>query len=158
MLRPNKWIVPLFVLVMCLAAFGQQQAPPSTSIGAQEPMSQPPVARPPAPPPQQAPQQAPQQQPAQQAPGNTQPANQPSNTVQVPAGQAQQGQSPDQNEGGVFVFKKRVEEVTLHATVIDDRQRMITNLDKNAFIVYEDGQPQKITSFRHDDVSVSIGF
>lgn len=146
MLRPNKFIVPLLILVFALAAMAQQQqAPPSTSIGSQEPMSQPPVARPPAPPPQQ---QQPEQVPSQ-------PANQPGDTVQVPS--AQRGQAPDQNEGGVFVFKKRVEEVTLHATVVDDKQRLVTNLNKNDFTVFEDGQPQRITSFRHDDVPVSLG-
>ncbi len=143
--RPNRFIVPLVLLVFALGALAQQQAPPSTSIGSQEPMSQPPVAEhPPTPPPSQTPQQAP-----------STPANQPANTVQVPS--AQQGQAPDQNEGGVFVFRKKVEEVTLHATVVDDKQRMVTNLPKTAFTVFEDGQPQQITSFRHDDVPVSIG-
>lgn len=145
--RPNKWIVPLIILVFALAALAQQQqAPPSTSIGAQDPMSQPPVAHPPAPP-------QPQQQPAPQEPAPS--ANQPSDTVQVP--QAQRGQAPDQNEGGVFVFRKRVEEVILHATVVDDKQRLVTNLKKNDFTVFEDGQPQKITTFGQADVPVSLG-
>jgi Ca-activated chloride channel family protein len=56
-----------------------------------------------------------------------------------------------------YVFKKDVEEVMLYATVVDPRNRMVTNLDRNAFAVYEDGQPQQITSFRHDDVPVSLG-
>jgi VWFA-related protein len=50
-----------------------------------------------------------------------------------------------------------VEEVVLHATVIDDKQRFVTNLDKTAFTVYEDGHPQTITSFRHEDIPVSMG-
>jgi VWFA-related protein len=45
----------------------------------------------------------------------------------------------------------------LHATVVDDKQRLITNLDKGAFTVYEDGKPQAITSFRHEDVPVAMG-
>ncbi len=45
----------------------------------------------------------------------------------------------------------------LHATVVDDKQRMVTNLDKNAFTVYEDGRPQTITSFRHEDIPVAMG-
>ena len=75
--------------------------------------------------------------------------------MQVPA--QQQGREADSQEGGVFVFKKRVEEVTLHATVVDDRQKLVTNLDKASFTVYEDGQPQQITSFRREDIPVSLG-
>lgn len=82
--------------------------------------------------------------------------NQPSDTVTVPTG-PNAGQAPDSETGGVFVFKKQVEEVHLAATVVDDRQRLITNLDKSAFTVYENGQPQTITSFRHEDVPVALG-
>ena len=45
----------------------------------------------------------------------------------------------------------------LHATVIDDKQRMITDLDQNAFTVFEDGKPQIIKSFRHEDIPISLG-
>ena len=45
----------------------------------------------------------------------------------------------------------------LHATVVDDKQRMVTNLDKTAFSVFEDGRPQAITSFRHEDIPVAMG-
>jgi Ca-activated chloride channel homolog len=41
--------------------------------------------------------------------------------------------------------------------VIDDKQHMITNLDRNAFTVLEDGKPQTITSFRHEDIPVALG-
>jgi len=57
----------------------------------------------------------------------------------------------------VFVFHKEVEEVVLHATVVDDKQRIVTSLDKNDFNVYEDGHPQTITSFRHEDIPVALG-
>ena len=43
------------------------------------------------------------------------------------------------------------------AVVIDDKQHMVTDLDRNAFAVYEDGKLQKITSFRHEDIPVSMG-
>lgn len=66
-------------------------------------------------------------------------------------------QSPDTSDSGVFVFRKQVEEVVLHATVIDDKQRIVTNLEKTAFTVYEDGRPQTITSFRHEDIPVAMG-
>jgi len=63
---------------------------------------------------------------------------------------------PDE-ESGVFVFRKQVEEVVLHATVLDNKQRFVTDLGKDAFTVYEDGRPQSITSFRHEDVPVAMG-
>jgi Ca-activated chloride channel homolog len=94
-----------------------------------------------------------QQSPPTQPPdGATPPAN--------PSGQAgtsNAGQSPDSSESGVFVFRKQVEEVVLHATVVDDKQRIVTNLERAAFTVYEDGRPQTITSFRHEDIPVAMG-
>jgi len=68
-----------------------------------------------------------------------------------------QQQAPSSNDSGVFVFKAQVEEVVLHATVVDDKQRMVTGLERDAFAVFEDGKPQKITSFRHEDIPVSMG-
>jgi VWFA-related protein len=63
---------------------------------------------------------------------------------------------PTQGDNGVFVFKKEVEEVVLHATVVDDKQRMITTLEKKDFSIFEDGKPQSITSFRHEDIPVAM--
>jgi Ca-activated chloride channel homolog len=62
-----------------------------------------------------------------------------------------------QEEEGGFRFHTSVEEVVLHATVVDDKQRMVTNLDKPAFSVFEDGKPQNIVSFRHEDIPVALG-
>jgi len=134
-------------------------APATTSAPTQAPATQ-------APPPTQAPstQAQPTQTPSTQAPPNQTPAE---GTAAAPAEQpttqgAGQGQAappaqtPD-SDAGVFVFRKEVEEVVLHATVFDDKQRFVTNLEKNAFSVFEDGHPQTITSFRHEDIPVSIG-
>jgi len=65
-------------------------------------------------------------------------------------------QNPDAGDAGVFVFKKEVEEVVLHATVVDNKQHIVTNLDKANFNVFEDGHPQTITSFRHEDIPVAM--
>jgi Ca-activated chloride channel homolog len=65
-------------------------------------------------------------------------------------------QNPDSGDSGVFVFRKRVDEVVLHATVVDDKRHIITSLDKGDFNVYENGSPQTITSFRHEDIPVSM--
>jgi Ca-activated chloride channel homolog len=61
------------------------------------------------------------------------------------------------SDNGSFVFKKQVEEVILHATVVDDQRRLAAHLDRSAFSVFEDGRPQTITSFRREDVPVAIG-
>ena len=61
------------------------------------------------------------------------------------------------SDEGVFVFKKDVDEVLLHATVIDDKQHIVTNLDRGAFTVFEDGKPQNIISFHHEDIPVAMG-
>jgi VWFA-related protein len=88
------------------------------------------------------------------------PPQSPPPAAQTPAPPAQpntqQGQEPTTEEG-TFVFRKQVEEVQLHATVVDEKQRLITNLERGAFTVMEDGQVQTITSFRHEDIPVSMG-
>ena len=61
------------------------------------------------------------------------------------------------NDQGVFVFRKDVDEVLLHASVIDDHQHIVTTLERSAFTVFEDGKPQTIISFHHEDIPVSIG-
>jgi Ca-activated chloride channel homolog len=96
------------------------------------------------------------QSPAPRGPGPSQDgsANPAAGSAQNPPGSTQNEDSAD---SGVFVFHKDVEEVVLHATVIDDKQRIVTNLDKTAFNVYEDGHPQVITSFRHEDIPVAMG-
>src|SRR4029453_8015990 len=47
-------------------------------------------------------------------------------------------QEPRTSESGTFVFRKQVEEVVLHATVLDEKQRLVTTLDRGSFTVYED--------------------
>ncbi len=61
------------------------------------------------------------------------------------------------DQGGMFVFKKQVEEVVLHATVIDEEHRLVSGLDRNAFSVIENGVSQPITSFRREDLPVAMG-
>ena len=148
MLRMNK-TVPL-ALLLCLVLWAMMPATgapqQSTNVGQAEPhaccLRRVPADR-----------GAPAQDTQDSSVPENPPANQPGDTVQVP----QEGQAPDSQEGGVFVFKKEVEEVTLHATVVDDRQRLVTNLNKGDFVIFENGQPQKITSFRQGDVPVALG-
>jgi len=86
-------------------------------------------------------------------------------SVQAPEQPAQQsGEQPGQSiapesseDQGRFVFKKQVQEVVLHATVVDESGRPITSLDRSAFTVSQNGQPETITSFRREDVPVALG-
>ncbi len=99
------------------------------------------------------------------APANTAPAEQapppPSDANQQAQPGAQQSISPEpgsgNDQGGMFVFKKQVEEVVLHATVYDEQRNMVPGLDKSAFTIYDEGTVQPITSFRREDVPVAMG-
>ncbi len=62
-----------------------------------------------------------------------------------------------QKEGGRYTLRQDAYEVRLNATAIDGSGRAIQTLDKDAFHVYEDGVPQTISSFRHEDLPVSLG-
>jgi VWFA-related protein len=82
----------------------------------------------------------------------------------APAPQTTGGPAPDQPAGqpppddsALFVFKKQVQEVVLHAIVVDDQRRLVTNLDRPAFTAFEDGVPQATTAFHRDDVPVALG-
>jgi VWFA-related protein len=88
------------------------------------------------------------------------------NATTAPAAPGAQGQSPsgsgpstgsEEGGAGTFVFHTSVDEVVVHATVIDDKKRIITTLERSAFTVFEDGKPQTITSFRHEDIPVAMG-
>ena len=76
--------------------------------------------------------------------------------MQVPAKQ-QQGQELERQGDQGFIIKKNVDEVQLHATVVDDKRRLVTDLAKQDFAVFENGESQQITSFRREDIPVSIG-
>jgi Ca-activated chloride channel homolog len=65
-------------------------------------------------------------------------------------------QSPGKSDTGLYLFKTEVREVVLHATVMDKHHRPVFNLSRDAFHVFDDGQPQRITSFHQDDVPVAM--
>ncbi|MGH9565087.1 MAG: VWA domain-containing protein, partial [Candidatus Angelobacter sp.] len=58
---------------------------------------------------------------------------------------------------GKFTIRVESQEVTLRATVVDDKKHVVTDLGRNEFTVYEDGQPQQIIHFSREDIPVSIG-
>ncbi len=92
----------------------------------------------------------------------TQPPKAQDPTPKTPSPQAASPQAPSPSnkkleDQGIFVFKKDVDEVLLHASVIDDRQRIVTDLDRDAFTVFEDGKQQNILSFHNEDIPVAMG-
>jgi VWFA-related protein len=95
---------------------------------------------------------APSSTPAPKAPSATATpsANQP-----PPSGANDVGEVKKQD--GRFVYRKQVDEVTLQATVMDAKKHLVTDLSSGNFTVYEDNRPQPITSFRREDIPVSIG-
>jgi Ca-activated chloride channel family protein len=60
-------------------------------------------------------------------------------------------------ENGKYTLRQDAYEVRLNATVLDGSGRSVQTLDKDDFHVYEDGVPQTIASFRHEDLPVSLG-
>jgi VWFA-related protein len=54
-------------------------------------------------------------------------------------------------------FRAETRLVVLHVTVTNGRGESITNLDRRAFTVEEDGKRQPITLFRRDDIPISLG-
>lgn len=58
---------------------------------------------------------------------------------------------------GRYTLTRDAYEVRLNASVLDTTGRLVQSLTQDAFHVYEDGVPQTITSFRHEDLPVSIG-
>ncbi len=90
-------------------------------------------------------------------PQSTQPQTPQSQSGAAPVPPASSSQQQVPNENGTFVIRKDVDEVLLHATVADEKQHIVTDLDRTAFTVFEDGKPQNIISFRHEDIPVAMG-
>jgi VWFA-related protein len=96
--------------------------------------------------------QAPASAPAAQAPSLTVDRD----PVRSPDGEpsaAPAGQIRKQGEG--YVLHTDVEEVVLNCTVLEG-SRLVPDLKKNNFEVYEDGVKQTLISFQHTDLPVSI--
>ena len=62
-----------------------------------------------------------------------------------------------ERERGKYTLRTDAYEVRLNATVLDGSGRSVQTLTQDAFRVYEDGVPQTILAFRHEDLPVSLG-
>jgi Ca-activated chloride channel family protein len=47
--------------------------------------------------------------------------------------------------------------VVLHAIVVDPQNHLISDLNRDAFNVFENGKQQRMTSFRHENVPLALG-
>jgi len=156
--------------LLCATTFAQQPSVQSSDSAAQQPA---PAPLAPPPPPSEAPAAAPATEPSPSpTPAATEPFAQP---VQQPAAQPasqpaaqsatqppsppapQKSAEPEKDAQGVFTFRTDVQEVTLAATVVDEHRHLVSTLSREAFQVFEDGKPQRISAFRRDDVPVALG-
>lgn len=161
-------VAALFLLIFCASfVIAQQTQPVQPSTAAQSPASQPQSSAPSGvhregtdnilvdaagvPLEDQSGKSIPQENAATPPPN---PAGD-SNTVSIPS--KPQGGQPTTTSSGGYKFIAHAQEVVLHATVLDQRSRLVTNLNKNDFTVYEDGQVQQITNFLREDIPVSLG-
>jgi Ca-activated chloride channel homolog len=70
---------------------------------------------------------------------------------------SQPGDKAQKKGGSGYVFRADVDEVLLPCTVVDDKGKLITDLTRGDFQVWEDNVRQTVGSFQHRDVPVSLG-
>jgi Ca-activated chloride channel family protein len=73
-----------------------------------------------------------------------------------PAAQAKPGEIQKLKDG-IYTMHEDVDEVLLNCAVVDDKGRLVTDLKRGDFHVWEDGAPQTTSSFLHQDQPVSLG-
>lgn len=64
--------------------------------------------------------------------------------------------SPDK-PGEPYTLQMNVDRVLLSATVVDGHNALVSGLLKDNFLIREDGIPQPIKDFSHDDLPVTVG-
>src|SRR3954469_21086626 len=62
----------------------------------------------------------------------------------------------DSQEQRPHVFSSRTEMVVVNVSVLD-RSGFVSGLPKDAFTVYDNGQPQPVTLFQNEDNPVTVG-
>ena len=81
----------------------------------------------------------------------------PGAATEAPQGLKNEGPQGIERDSGKYTLRENAYEVRLNATVFDGSGRSVLDLGKDSFHIYEDGVPQTITSFRHEDLPVSLG-
>jgi Ca-activated chloride channel family protein len=72
-------------------------------------------------------------------------------------GRAQQTSNSQRFPPRPYAISVNVSSVVLHATVKNHRGSLVSGLSKREFRIYEDGVPQPIQYFSHDDIAVTVG-
>ena len=67
------------------------------------------------------------------------------------------GSDIKKGQSGVYTLQENVNEVLLNCTVLDEKGRLVMDLNKGDFRLWEDGVAQTIESFQHQDLPVSLG-
>jgi Ca-activated chloride channel homolog len=143
-------LVTLFVPLALLgsSAFGQTAPAPSSSSAAVQDPTRPEmqpnldVDRDPIPSPDPEPPPVANNVPAN-IPGNP-------NTTTTPGEALKQ-------QNGMYVLHANVDEVLLDCTVLNEKGESVNDLGQRAFRVWEDGAPQTVNGFLHQDMPVSMG-
>lgn len=141
-----------FAITAALGAIAFAQAQPASESSLPPVAEQLPAAAKPSNP-------APQMMPSRAAQEPQKPSDGAPFQQQTAAPDAQQPIPPDTgtDDSGRFVFRKQVQEVVLHATVVDEAGHLATGLDRSAFSIFVNGVPEPITSFHREDVPVAMG-
>ncbi|MBS1816231.1 MAG: VWA domain-containing protein [Acidobacteria bacterium] len=84
------------------------------------------------------------------------PSPDPDPVMTAPGTPGQGPVSTVERSGSTYTLRAEVGEVRLNAAVLENGHP-VQNVPKDAFHVYEDGVPQTILSFRHEDLPVSLG-
>jgi Ca-activated chloride channel homolog len=82
--------------------------------------------------------------------------------AQAPAAQAQISPTPttpaqQKKKDDDYRILRDVNLVVLHATVIDDRGKFVSDLRQESFRVFEDRVEQKLSVFKREDIPISVG-
>lgn len=64
---------------------------------------------------------------------------------------------PVEKKGKEYTISVDVNEVVLHATVLDRKGHMVEDLKQDDFHILEDGVPQNVAHFSHADIPVTMG-
>jgi Ca-activated chloride channel homolog len=81
----------------------------------------------------------------------------PTSVSSTPAGATGKPGEIQKRQDGVYTMHTEVDEVLMPCWVVDEKGRAATDLKRGDFRVWEDGLPQEITSFLHQDQAVSLG-
>jgi Ca-activated chloride channel homolog len=72
-------------------------------------------------------------------------------------GPTSRGVALERGASGRYTLTRNVDEVVLNVSVFDENRRLINDLTKDNFKVWEDGAPQTVVAFQHQDLPVSMG-